>query len=170
MTSQHRNGDTRAAHWICLADTRTCRLLRATRTGNGRWHLDEIDTLANQWEDDKEHGRPNALARVSERAGAPSFAGRGHQQEEGRRRFARDAAAWIAARLGRHEIDRLELFAAPSMVGELRHAADRRTRSLAREHEADLNSIPIGDLARHPAIEGVLGARSDARADARVPR
>jgi len=157
MTSQHRNGEARPAHWICLADTRTCRLLRATRTGNGRWHLDEIDTLANQWEDDKEHGRPNALARVSERAGAPSFANRGHQQEEERRRFARDAVAWIAARLGRHGIERLELFASASMVGQLRQLADRKVRSRAREHEADLNSIPIGELSRHPAIEGVLG-------------
>lgn len=158
MTSLHRNGDNHVAHWICLADTRTCRLLKATRTGNGRWHLDEIDTLANQWEDDKQHGRPNALAHMSERAGAPSFADRGQQRQEERRRFARDAAAWIAARLGRHDIDRLDLFAPPAMVGELRQAADRKTRSLAREHEADLNSIPIGDLARHPAIENVLGA------------
>jgi protein required for attachment to host cells len=155
MPRERLNGDRADANWLCLADARSCRLLRATRTNTGRWHVDEIDALENEWEDLKQHERPNELARLAER-GAPSYADNGHQKEEERRRFARDAAAWIARHLNVHEIAALHLFAAPSMIGEIRAKADKRLWRLTKEHEADLNSIPRGDLVKHPAIKTAL--------------
>jgi protein required for attachment to host cells len=155
MQRERLNGDRDDANWLCLADARSCRLLKATRTNTGRWHLDEIDTIENEWEDSKQHERPNELARLVER-GTPSYADNGHQKEEERRRFARDAADWISKRLHRHEIASLHLFAAASMIGEIRAKADKKLWRRTTEHEADLNSIPQGKLVKHPAIRTAL--------------
>lgn len=144
------------ARWFCLADKRSCRLLKAEFNSGGRWHIDEIEALENQWEDDKQHGRPETLASLPERGGAPSFAARPHQEEEEERRFANDAVEWIDKCVRSHDIDELQLFSSPSMIGRIRDAARKDLWSVMREHEANLNPMRTGELVKHPAIERVL--------------
>ena len=143
--------------WLCLADARTCRLLRVDVTDAGRLHLEKIDSLGNQHEDDKQHRGSQELARLVER-GRPSQDDGGNFKTIERRRFAKDAASWITRHIDRQSIDNLHLFAASSMIGEIRHAAGKRMWKHTIEHEADLNSIPQGELAKHPTVKSALGA------------
>src|SRR5690606_30780203 len=81
------------------------------------------------------------------------------QVADRRQRFAKDLAAWIEKKVKEHRIPMIEIFAPPKLWGDLRKATPARLREQLREHTADLRSMPLSDLAKHPAIEAVAPNR-----------
>jgi hypothetical protein len=129
--------------WVALVDTRCGRLLRRGATAAGRPRLDELDRLDEAWVE-REHGRPSMLAGKGR-----SFASHAHEDEERRRRFAREIARWLQAALDRPDVDVLDVHCARPMLGELRKALRVRHAGRLRLAAGDLSDLtPAQLLAR----------------------
>jgi protein required for attachment to host cells len=75
-----------------------------------------------------------------------------------RRRFAKDVAEWIDERLDRHDIERLHLFAAPRLLGDIRlENGFERLGDRIEEHTENLASMSGASLSQHPSITALFG-------------
>jgi len=140
-----------ATAWVFVVDAGRGRLLRCSSLPTGRYHVDEDESIEDDWQP-HEHGRPSPRAG----RGGTSYASRSHESEERLSRFARTVADWLDGRTRRHAIERLDLFAPPRFLGAWRQACSPQLAERIREHEGDLAWIPAGELARHRALVGVL--------------
>ncbi len=166
--------------WFAVVDERHARLLRLELAFGDRPHVDEEARLETEWEDEHQHCRPAMLGRAS--AGLapgpgpgagprPSYASRGHEKEEERKRFARDIRGWLDTEGRRRGLAVVTVFAAPRVFGDLRTLVDSATiaagdasagdpgRGPAIDlHELELTRLRPDELARHPAVrEAMLG-------------
>lgn len=141
----------RPSTWIVVVDNRTGRLLEGRRTAQGRVHLEERAALANPRSEHVAGGLPepttrDKFGRATER----------HEEEEKLHRFAREVASWLEQQVSERHLERLELFAPARFRGALRKALPARLNGCLREHEGDLAHLQAGELARHPAVAGVV--------------
>lgn len=167
-----------SAEWFAVVDERHARLLRMDVVFGDRPHVAEEARLESRWEDEHQHGRPAMLGRAS--AGLapgpgpgagprPSFASRGHEQQEERRRFARDIRGWLDAEGRRRGLAELTVFAAPRVFGDLRDlvdpaaiaagdaaAGDPGRGPAIRLQELELTRLHADELARHPAVQAAM--------------
>lgn len=143
------NGHTTAEVWILLADSRQARLLRGTRTTQGRPHLDEVARLDNP-PMDHEHGRPSPLGGKDGHA----YAGFSHEAEEHQSRFASKIADWIGRQT--QSTSHLSVCAPARFLGALRKALPGRVRAQVKEHEGELANLGTGELARHALIAAMF--------------
>lgn len=151
------------SHWIVTADTRRASLFEFTKTPGGAWHAEERRAIQSTHEDEHEHHRPSLLGKGPVASEAQHFASWGHEAEEEQRRFARETAEWLAATVPQVEAEHVHLFAAPRTLGLLREEIHRLTDHAHLTprltlHEAELTSLPMAELTRHPAVVGVLRA------------
>jgi protein required for attachment to host cells len=166
--------------WFAVVDERHARLLRLDVVVGDRPHVAEEARLETIWEDEHQHGRPAMLGRTPAGLGPgpgpgsgprPSFASRGHEREEERRRFARDIHQWLDAEGRRRGLARITVFAAPRVFGDLRSLVDPATIAAGdaaagdpgrgpafRLRELELTRLHDDELARHPEIRAMLPA------------
>lgn len=142
----------RESAWILLADAKRARLLTCQRARLGRTHLEEKAELAFDWPG-HEHNRPMPLAGKS----ANTYAATRHDIEEELRRFARQVADWLVDRCRTLAIDRVQLFAPPRFLAELRKALPGVLNVELFEHGTDLINLPSGQLHAHRAIRELIG-------------
>lgn len=157
LNGHHRqNGFTQ---WVLVADLEGGKLLECTRKPPQGWcHLEEMDAIDNDWESHDLGGKK--AARVS--PGGSTYQNPVTQVADRRKRFAKDLAVWLEKKVKQHNIPMVEIFAPPKLRGDLRKATTARLRDRVREHDADLRSMPLSDLAKHPAIEAVAPSRMSA--------
>lgn len=151
-----------AQHWIVTLGSRHGRLIKAEPVPVGRWRTEQVDEIRNSWEGYHEHGRPEGLSKgrgTLAKSEGYSFAAGTHDDEEMQRRFARDVARWLGDRIGRHAIEKIDLFAPPSFLGDLRAQLPAKLNGRIREHQGQLNSIEVGDLPGHAAISPIFNGR-----------
>lgn len=147
MDSRRPALDPHAFH-LAVADARTVRWLHATRTPAGRLHLEEAARLEEQW-DEKEHHRPMALTPHPD---GHSYASHGQVEEERRHRFAKEAARWLGEQAAARRTERLHLFAAPRLLGELRKILPKALEAKIAAEAHDLGALTAAQLAEHPAV------------------
>lgn len=142
--------------WIVIVDNGQGRLLRGSTAPPGRYHLELDDTITNT-EEEHQHGRP------SPRAGKAgnSYASRSRENEERMKRFARRVVEWLQHKTAALDIKHLSLFAPPRFLGVLRQAYPAQLAERLTEYEGDLGYMAPGDLVRHRAIAGILGALAE---------
>lgn len=146
-------------HWIVTLGSRRARLIEAKPVPAGRWHAEQVDEIRNEWEDYHEHGRPEGLSKgrgTLAKSEGYSFAAGSRDEEEMRRRFARDVAAWLVRKLDRRDIETVDLFGPASLLRELRERLPRRVNGRIRAHQGQLNPIRVSDLPRHAAVSPIL--------------
>ena len=139
--------------WVVVVDGERARLLRGIKT-NGRPHLDLISTIENDHLEDKEYGRPTML-----RGGGgtnPTLLAPGHQHEERMKRFAREIATWLQKARSEHAVGTFEVIAPKRLMGALRPEWPKDLEAHVREHQAELNWIEVGQLVKHPVVEGLF--------------
>lgn len=138
--------------WFIVVDGGRGRLLRGRMISHGRIHVDEHDSISNH-HDEHEHGRPSPRSG----RGGSSYASSGHEGEQQLHRFAKEVTGWIEAKVARHGIERLALFSAPRLLGELRKLYPPGLGERIDEHPADLTQVSTAALARHPAVAELIG-------------
>ncbi len=143
--------------WFFLVDEGRGRLLSGQPVPAGKFHLEEVESIDNRWE---EHQHQHPSARVGREGHA--YASPGHEPEEMMRRDAKDMAEWLEARLEKHGIERVHVFAPPRFLGVLRDQFSPHVRERVEEHHGDLVPVEMVGLMHHPAILEVLGVTSEA--------
>ncbi len=142
---------------LFVVDSRTAHAFQCRRLESGTWKIDPLDSLTNQWEDYHEHGRPSSLGRGPTANAAQHFAGRGHESEEEVRRFARDAAEWIAGVLSAQNAPASHVFAASRFLSPLRTAFGSHAEQMSL-HEGEFTRLRPGELAVEPAVVQALNS------------
>lgn len=145
---------------VIVADSNRLASYRPSRSPMGSLHLDPTASLASRWEHRTEEERPTLLA--SGRGAAAvvhnSDSNRVGSAAEMQRRFARDAAEWIAAQSASTGSRRTLVFAPPHLLGLLR---DEMPEACAAELlHGDLVRLSAGELAAHPAVVAALSPLS----------
>jgi protein required for attachment to host cells len=140
---------------LATVDERQARLFRCTPTMRGTWRLEETHSLRSPWEEDHERRRPAILGRGPETM-PPHEAAFGHEEEEERRRFARDVADWLRKHAPPSGADPLLVFAAPRFLGLMREGAAELDRVAIRLMESELSRLHPHELAEHPAVVALL--------------
>jgi len=122
---------------------------------DGALQLAPDGSLANRWIEFHERGRPTRLGRGPSANAKQRPAPNGHEPEEMAERYARDLLEWIERAVRDDSIDRVRVFAGPSLVGTLRPRAEALAKSLGIEIECRAGEFPRLDatsLVRHPAV------------------
>ncbi len=138
--------------WIALFDSRRGRLLEASRTPQGRRHLEERADLAETWEE-KQHFRPSMLAGKGR-----SHASFRHEAEERIHRFARQASGWLAGEVKQRGIEALPVFCSKALLGPMREAVPPGLGQRVVFHAQDLVWLTLAELVEHPAVQEALSA------------
>ena len=136
--------------WLCVLDDQGARLLRGeTRRSRQaeRRHLDIVDSLENRWQELEHNVRTPQTGKEGH-----SDADLKHRRAEFVARYARDAAAWLERTMARREIESLDLFAPPRLLGALRDEYPAALSGRIREHRGDLGHLSPGALERHPPV------------------
>lgn len=132
--------------WFCLADSESCRLLCGSVTKQHTCHVDEIDVFKNPLPE-QEHVRPM------------TGAGATHHVEERERRFAGEVIAWLQKEARQRAIADLAILAPPRLLGVLRMVPLESLKGHVDELKGDLMPLNAGQLAEHPTIRQLLGAK-----------
>ncbi|MCE2881846.1 MAG: host attachment protein [Planctomycetaceae bacterium] len=122
----------------------------------GSLHLDPAASLASRWEHRTVGERPTLLAsgRGASAMVHTSDSNRTGSAAEMQRRFARDAAEWIATQSAKSGSRRTLVFAPPHLLGLLRD--EMPEASAAELLHGDLVRLSAGELAAHPAVVAAL--------------
>ena len=142
----------RNAAWVLLADARHGRLLCCGVTPQGRCHVDECDSIQNDWAG-HDHPRSGPFRK-------PTGASYGIEDDEVReptKRFARQVVAWLHHKMAEHEIEHIVILAPPHFLGALRDEQSTGLASKAVEHRGELVNVPTSELAIHPVIRELVG-------------
>ena len=138
--------------WVLLADARHGRLLCCGLTPQDRCHVDECDSIQNDWPG-HDHPRSGPLRK-------PTGASYGIEDDEVREptsRFARQVVAWLHHKMDEHEIERIVILAPPHFLGALRDEHPAHLRGKAIERKGELMNVPTSELAKHPVIRELVG-------------
>lgn len=165
MTSRPAASDSPAFH-LAVADARAVRWLQLKRTPAGRLHAEETARLDEHW-DEKEHHRPFSLTPHPD---GHSYAGLGHVEDERRHRFAKEAARWIGEQASAQRAERVHLFAAPRILGELRKRLAGSLAERVVDAAHDLGRLTAGEIAEHPAVAAIPAADERKLLDDRLRR
>lgn len=138
--------------WLFLVDRSGGRLLQITHTFQGRPHIDEKATIENTWEE-HQHGRPSPLAAKD----GHTNAGYAHEQETILHRFGKDITIWLKKQVDHHKIDRVHMFAATRLLGELRKTMNGKLNGHVIEHESELMPLRNDELLKHPSVQKIVG-------------
>jgi len=148
--------------WVFIVDEGGGRLLRARRVPPGRYQVEVQDRVTNEWKG-REHSRPKGLTRTEVSAGPAGVSKTGYQfaqphneEKELRHEFAKEVAGRIEKRIKQHDIERLAVFAAPKMLGELRGCWPKAVKPVIEEHDQDLSWMGEAELLKHPVVSKVL--------------
>ena len=146
--------------WVLTVGEGGGSLWRGGFTAHGTPHLDRLDGIANRWrEPDQSHERhrPSPLAaKDGHTHAAPT-----REAETFRRRFAKDLVRWLDRIVDHRGIPRLHVFGPARLLREVHRCARPTLIDRLDAHEANLSSLPPGELALHPAVSAVL--RSNGR-------
>ncbi len=135
--------------WLVVADGRRAKLIYGSRTEQGSPHLElkeEIEFDQTQYA--HEHGRPSMLKGRSEHTHAFDH----DEKERFMELFAKQLADWLTRRLEEIDAPGVSLFAPPKFLGYLRKELPREAADRLAEFKADLTSVPLGELGRHPLV------------------
>lgn len=138
--------------WLLLADSNQCRLLCCEVDPNDHCHVEEYETIENQWEG-HEQGRPSSRTGKS----GHSYASQGHDDQEQLHRFAHHVGQWLDEQVETLEVDRLTVFAPPRFLGALRKAYTAGVSKRITEKREDLVGLGKGQLSIHPVILELVG-------------
>lgn len=133
--------------WILLADSHRARLLRGSRTGHGRQHLEELGEV--QYEPmEREHGRPKSLAGMN----GHSYASFKKEEDESRRRFAKKVSEWLDQELRQRWIDRVHVFAPAPFLAVLEREVSKDVAGRMTSKPVELAKLRTAELVEHPAV------------------
>jgi protein required for attachment to host cells len=142
----------RSEVWFLLADARQARLLCCGLTLQDRCHVDECDSIRNDWSGHT-HTKPSPLWKRTE----ASDGGNEDEVREPTNRFARQLVAWLHHKMAQYEIDRIVILAPPHFLGVLRNEQSTDLASKAIEHKGELTNLSASELAEHPAVRELVG-------------
>lgn len=138
--------------WVLLADARHGRLLCCGLTPQGRCHVDDCDSIQNDWPG-HDHPRSSPLWKGT----GVSYGIEDDEVREPTRRFARRVAAWAHHKMAQYEIEHIAILAPPHFLAALR---DERSADLAGKavgHQGEFTNVPTSELAKHPTIRELVG-------------
>lgn len=158
----HDTSTKRAA--IAVVDHRVARVYSAGPTQGKALDLTQLDTLENGHENEHQRSRPDMMPGPGKRAGpagsgvvgAPHMVNDNAAAAEEDRRFAREAAAWLAARPERTKGDRLRVFASKRFLGRLRDELDGSNASHIELKDGEYAQMPERELRTHSAFREAL--------------
>lgn len=137
--------------WVLLVDARRGRLLCCGVTRQGRCHVDECDSIRNDWPG-HEHQRSSPMWKGT----GVSYGIEDDEVREPTSRFARRVVAWLLRKMAEHEIEHVVILAPPHFLGALRDERAGDLASKAIEHKGELVNLPTSRLAEHPAIRQLV--------------
>ncbi|MDI9404758.1 MAG: host attachment protein [Limnohabitans sp.] len=138
---------------LAVCDARKGLLYDASFDDNGHLHLACMEQISSRWHNFHEHGRPDALGRGPSANAAQHFADTAQEPEEMDRRFARDLAAKFRDARVFSSLQPIVIFAAPRMLGALRHELSNDAGFMLRRGE--LTRLRPSELASHPLVRAV---------------
>lgn len=158
----HDTSTKRAA--IAVVDHRVARIYSAGPTRGKALDLAEVDTLTNGHENEHQRTRPDMMPGPGKRSGpagsgmvgAPHMVNDNAAGAEEDRRFAREVAAWLAARPERTGGDRLQVFASKRFLGKLRDELDGPNASHVELKDGEFAQMPESELRTHSALRQAL--------------
>mgnify|MGYP001828453454 CR=1 FL=1 len=139
-----------------LASVDQARLLRCTRTPNGRCNISDIDALQSPFPE-PERGRPNALKGMT----GHSYAAPHHTVEEDHRRFDKLLAQWINEQIDRRDIKRLTVFTAARSIKEISEHLGCAHREQVELVAKNLAGLTNEALQEHEAVLALLARRPE---------
>ena len=139
--------------WLVVADAAHARLLHGTATAHQRVHLEEIAGLRSTFTAG-EHHRPAMLS------GPGRTAATGHEKEERIAHFARELAKWLQHEMPGRGIAECVVSAPAHFLGALRKELPKNLARQVREHEGELATLTVPQLAAHPVVAGRLGEQA----------
>ena len=144
--------DTRAPiSWIVTMDRKQATLYRGTVTPHERVHLDAVSNVTEVWEE-LQHGRPSPRTGKN----GHSYASQGHEEDARLHRFAKEIAGWLEKELDAHGVDTAHVFASRRLLGDFRKLVGPPFEKRMRLEALDLAHLPLGELAEHEAVVGVV--------------
>lgn len=138
--------------WVLVADARHGRLLCCGLTPQNRCHVDECDSIQNNWPGHA-HGRSSALWKGT----GVSYGIEDDEVREPTSRFARQVVAWLHHKMAEYEIEHITILAPPRFLGALRNEQSTDLAGKAVEHKGELVNMPTSELAKQPAIRALIG-------------
>ena len=135
------------SRWCVLVSGEEAKLVRITPV-NDRDHLEEVDSLANQWQPPRLEPPTSLSTPQSEH----SYGSIGHFFEEHDRQYTRYVAEWIERVIAQHALDEVFVFAVPRLHGWLRKAYSLQTARHIRECHGDFAHGDLSQLRRHPPV------------------
>jgi protein required for attachment to host cells len=140
--------------WIVVADSRRAKLFHGSLTDQGSPHLEQKSALELDEEAHAhQHGRPSPLKGKS----GNSYASDHDEKDALSHRFAKDVAGWLGKHAQTIEDPGIALFAPPRFLGHLRKELPKQLSDRIAELKADLTSLPLSDLTKHPQVLEQLG-------------
>ncbi len=135
---------------IVVADAVLARYLHCSVAPLDRCHVEQRDEV--RWQaDEREYGRPQP------RAGLTGNTSESHEHEEQLNRAAKQLLAWMKRKVVPPSGEPLVLFVPPRLIGALRRAGFNGLSDHVQLHEADLAKLDATALARHGAIQQLVG-------------
>jgi protein required for attachment to host cells len=151
-------------HWIATADASRIALFTCRLSPGGDLRVEHARSLESPRREEHERHRPSLLAGARScgtlnRSGthaAPQAASSDRDDDEGQRRFARHIGAWLSHAARDLGAGQVSVFAAPRLLGLLREELERHPAVQADLHAGDFAHLRAAELAKHPAVRGVL--------------
>ena len=138
--------------WVLLADGRHGRLVCCGVTPQGRCHVDECDSIQNDWPG-HDHPRSSPLWKGT----GVSYGIEDDEVREPTRRFSRQVVAWLHCKMAEYEIEQVVILAPPHFLGVLRDEPSADLAGKAIERKGELMNVPTSELAKHPTIRELVG-------------
>lgn len=142
----------RNPRWVLVADARHGGLLCCGLTSQDRCHVEECDSIQNDWPG-HDHPRSGPLWKGT----GVSYGIEDDEVREPMSRFGRQVVAWLNHKMAEYEIERIIIFAPPRFLGVLRNEQSTDLAGRAIEHKGELVNVPTSELAKHPAIRELVG-------------
>lgn len=134
--------------WILTVDQHAGKLLCLSTGEDHHVRFEESGEITNTHEP-HEHGRPSPKKGKGSHQNVPWS----HDEEELRKRYARDVATWLASEVDKQAIMRVVVFAPAHLLGALRREWSPELARRVEEHVGDLSHLSLRELAHHPVIE-----------------
>lgn len=144
----------RQATWIVVCDDHATRLLRGWATGSAsskRLRLEKVEELVNPWSalEQPPGPRDDSPERGSERL---------LRLTEFRQRYAGEISRWLQEVVHQHEIESIELFAAPRLTVMLRRELHPDLAARIEEHRVDVGNQRLDRLETNSDLVDLFSA------------
>lgn len=154
QTEQNRTKALRNITWVLLADIERAKLLRCGLTGRGRYHVETVVAIQNEWSG---HDYPKSSPLWKNNT--VSYGVEDSESIEETRRFVSEVTEWLEHNMKTHGIASIVVLAPPRFVGVFQKTKFVRTHSTnIIPHKGELVNLPARKLVEHAVIQGLVNA------------